>query len=300
MRETRLVMTGVRSALPDTVLIARARSALVSGPLDASTLLGHVLALPGAPPRVAARLANVLLGSYPEFSRNEADIWTLTLPPTDAFPVDAPELRSLRYAVVDVETTGTSARLGDRITEIAIVPIDDGVPGEPFTVLVNPERPIPPAIVALTRITQEMVRRAPRFPEVAEAISERLSDRVFVAHNATFDWRFVCGEMARARGIELRGERLCTVRLTRALLPQLRRRNLDSVARYFGIEIADRHRAFGDAIATARAFCRLLAIAADQGFTTWPSLSARLDRRTARARRRRMALPHSMEFDPTL
>ena len=293
-------MTGVRSAIPDTVLIARARHALAGGPMDASTLLGHVLALTGAPPRVAARLAHALLGGCPEFTRDAADVWGLAPSGSSNIPVDAPALRSLRYAVVDVETTGSSLRLGDRVTEIAIVPIDDGVVGEPFVALVNPERPIPPAIVALTRITHEMVRRAPRFPEVADQVSDRLSDRVFVAHNATFDWRFVCGEMARARGVELQGERLCTVRLTRTLLPQLRRRTLDSVAAFFGIEIVDRHRAGGDAIATAHAFCRLLAIAADQGFTTWPSLSARLDRRTARARRRRRALPHFMDFDPTL
>jgi DNA polymerase-3 subunit epsilon len=145
-----------------------------------------------------------------------------------------------------------------------------------------------------------MVRAAPRFPEVADAVSQHLADRVFVAHNATFDWRFVCSEMERARGVELRGERLCTVRLMRAVLPQLRRRNLDAVARYFGIEITERHRAGGDAIATAHAFCRLLVVAADDGIGTWSALTERLARRTGRARRRRRAFPHSMEFDPNV
>jgi DNA polymerase-3 subunit epsilon len=290
----------VRAAVADSVLIARARAALADGPLDATTLLGHVLALPGAPPRVASRLARALLGSYPEFVCDAADCWTMQAPPRGAAVIEASALRALRYAVVDVETTGSSARLGDRITEIAIVPVDDGVVGEPFVALVNPERPIPPAIIALTRITQEMVRAAPRFPEVAEAVSHHLADRVFVAHNATFDWRFVCSEMDRARGVQLRGEQLCTVRLTRALLPQLRRRNLDALARYFGIEIIERHRAGGDAFATAQAFCRLLGLAADHGFGTWSALAERLARRTGRARRRRRALPHSMEYDPTL
>jgi hypothetical protein len=73
-------MTGIRPAVPDTVLIARARAALAAGPLDAGTLLGHVLALPGAPPRVASRLARALLGSYPEFACDAADHWTLLAP----------------------------------------------------------------------------------------------------------------------------------------------------------------------------------------------------------------------------
>lgn len=293
-------MTGIRPAVADTVLIARARRALAGGPLEATALLGHVLALPGAPPRVAARLAQALLGGYPEFTRDAADVWALR-PPTGSAVLDqAPELRALRYAVVDVETTGSSLRYGDRVTEIAIVPVDDGVVGEPFVALLNPDRPIPPAIMALTRITHEMVRGAPRFCEVATTVADRLTDRVFVAHNANFDWRFVCGEMERARGVELRGERVCTVRLMRALLPQLRRRTLDSLAAYFGIEIIQRHRAGPDAMATAHAFSRLLGLAAEQGFTTWPLLSARLDRRTAKARRRRRAMPHSMDFDPTL
>jgi DNA polymerase-3 subunit epsilon len=293
-------VTGVHSALPDTVLIARARTALASGPLDASTLLGHVLALPGAPPRVAIRLAQALLGSHAEFLCDAEGMWGLA--PAERAPrvAEAPGLVALRYAVVDVEATGSSARLGDRITEIAIVPIDQGSLGDPYVTLVNPERPIAPQVIALTRITQEMVRDAPRFRDIADAVTERLRDRVFVAHNANFDWRFVGGELHRARGIELRGERLCTVRLMRALLPQLRRRTLDSVARYFGISIAQRHRAGDDALATAKAFRRLLAIAAEQGLDSWPHLSARLDRRTARARQKRSALPHSMSYDPTL
>lgn len=293
-------MTGIRPAIPDTVLIARARAALAGGPLDAPTLLGHVLALPGAPPRVAARLARALLADYPEFVCDATDCWTMRSAPRGPMVAESSALRALRYAVVDVETTGSSARLGDRIVEIAIVPVDDGVAGEPFVSLVNPDRPVPPAIIALTRITQEMVRRAPRFPEVAGDVSHHLAGRVFVAHNARFDWGFVCSEMARARGVELQGERLCTVRLTRALLPQLRRRNLDAIARYFGIEITERHRAGGDAVATAQAFCRLLGLAADHGLDTWPALTEQLARRTGRARRRRRALPHSMDFDPTL
>jgi DNA polymerase-3 subunit epsilon len=293
-------MTGIRPAIPDTVLIARARTALAEGPLDATTLLGHVLALPGAPPRVASRLARALLGDYPEFVCDATDRWTMREAPCDVAIVTPSALRGLRYAVVDVETTGSSARLGDRIVEIAIVPVDDGVAGEPFVSLVNPDRPMPPAIIALTRITQEMVRRAPRFPEVADSVSRHLAGRIFVAHNARFDWGFVCSEMARARGVELQGERLCTVRLTRALLPKLRRRNLDAIAHYFGIEITARHRAGGDAVATAQAFCRLLGVAADHGLDTWPALTERLARRTGRARRKRRALPHSMDFDPTL
>ncbi|MCC6319340.1 MAG: 3'-5' exonuclease [Gemmatimonadaceae bacterium] len=302
-----VALPGLRERPGDALLIARARAALASGPLAPSMLLGQVLALPGAPPVVAARIADALFSRHADFVRTDAGDWALragaTLAGSPGEPgtrMDEMAVRSLRYAVVDVETTGSGVRLGHRITEIAVVPIDDGEVGEPFTTLVNPQRSIPPQIVALTRITWEMVRSAPEFSHVSREVVERLRGRVFVAHNATFDWRFVTTEIARAGGPSLDGDRLCTVRMARALLPQLRRRSLDALAEYFGVTITERHRAGGDAVATAHILCRLLALAEEQGHDTWPSLSARLDRRTSRARRRRSAMPRSVDYDPTI
>ena len=303
-------LPGLRERTADTLLITRAREALAHGPMASAKLLGHVLSLPGAPTPVAERIAESLFSRHRDFSRTATGEWTLCVMErpvplggnwtTNVVHADAPPVTSLRYAVVDVETTGTSVRTGHRITEIAVVPVDGGVVGEPFVTLVNPERPIPPQIVALTRITWEMVRHAPRFDAVREAVMAQLRGRVFVAHNATFDWRFVTTEVERAAGLVLGGDRLCTVRLARVLLPQLRRRSLDALAHYFGVDIAERHRARGDAVATAHILCRLLALADDQGLSTWPDLTARLDRRTARARRKRSALPRSVDFDPSL
>ena len=303
-------MLTLRERTADTQLIARAREALARGPLGSTDLLGQVLSLPGAPLRVAERIAESLFARHADFARTACGEWALipsqALEPgracssSEAEIGATPSLTSLSYAVVDVETTGGSVRTGHRITEIAVVPVVGGTVGAPYRTLVNPERSIPPQVVALTHITWEMVRAAPRFAEVCARVADALRGHVFVAHNATFDWRFVQTEMERADGLRFEGDRLCTVRLARVLLPHLRRRSLDALAHYFGVEITDRHRALGDALATARILCRLLHVAEEQGFDTWPALSARLDRRTARARRRRSALPRAVDFDPTL
>jgi DNA polymerase-3 subunit epsilon len=319
-------MRGIEAILPDSVLILRAREALAAGPLDAVTLMERVCSLPRAPRLVAERLADALFGRHDGFCRDGDGRWALAGPraPTrhDApLPHDAPQapatvrerrqaatgregpdvsLRELRFAVVDVETTGTSPAMRDRVTEIAIVHVDGGEVRECYETLVNPDRAIPPAIVALTRITQEMVASAPRFPQVAPDVVGRLRERVFVAHNASFDWRFVSHEVQRAAGVALTGETLCTVRLARVLLPQLPRRSLDAVTHYFGIDIGARHRAAGDALATAHVLVRLLRLAEDRGAETWRGLLALLQRRTARASRRRSAMPRFVDVDPTL
>lgn len=289
-----------RTAVSDTAIILRAREALARGPMASTELLGCVLALPGAPTRVAERIADSLFSRHEEFRRGESGEWRLVVPSTRVEEeVQAPRLLDLSYAVTDVETTGGGSKRGDRITEVAVVPVEKGRVGEAWVSLVNPERPIPSQIVALTGITAEMVRRAPRFPDVSTDLMAQLRGRLFVAHNATFDWGFLSAELLRSDDRRLAGDRLCTVRLARVLLPQLRRRSLDSLCSYFGVTIRERHRAAGDALGTAEVLCRLLEIAADQGLETWPHLSARLDRRTGRARRKRRALPAPVDYDST-
>ncbi len=206
-------------------------------------------------------------------------------------------LSHLTYVVVDVETTGMRADGGDRITEIAALVMEGGVVRQRFETLINPQRSIPPMITALTRITPAMVRHAPPFAEVAGEVARLMHGRVFVAHNADFDWRFVCAEMARATGRVPANERLCTVRLARRMLPHLRSRRLNALAHYYGIEIAERHRAGGDAAATARILLRLLEHAAEQACASWDDLQRLLASR--RPRRRRSALPTSVDRDTT-
>ncbi len=207
-------------------------------------------------------------------------------------------LASLSYVVVDVETTGTRAWAGDRITEIAAVVVRNGEVQEVFETLVNPQRSIPPYISALTNITWGMVKDAPVFRDVCDRLLSVMQGHIFVAHNAAFDWRFVTAEIARANGQQIGGRQLCTVRLARKLLPQLRSRSLDHVAHHYGVDITARHRAGGDAIATAHVLLGLLRDARERGCEHWPTLEALVAKRKARKRRGRpSAMPRSMDWD---
>jgi DNA polymerase-3 subunit epsilon len=209
----------------------------------------------------------------------------------------SPLLDDCAFAVVDVETTGMRAGFGDRITEIAVAVVHGGRREIVFESLVNPERPIPRGICAITNITDEMVRHAPRFSDLAERILGVLSGRVFVAHNARFDWNFVCAELRRSRDLTLDGTRLCTVRLARRLVRGVRSCGLDNLCRFFGFHNGARHRAAGDALVTAELLCRLLGLAREEGARTLQDL-ALIETRRARARRRkRLAMPTEPRAD---
>jgi DNA polymerase-3 subunit epsilon len=196
-------------------------------------------------------------------------------------------LRSLEYVVVDVETTGGAAERGHRITEFAAVRMSGrGEWLDEYTTLVNPERHIPGFVSRLTRITDAMTARAPRFADVSDRIRSILSGAVFVAHNASFDWRFVSTEMDWAVGEPLCGRVLCTVRLARKVVPEVRRRSLDSLSDFFGFENEARHRAFGDARVTARILARLLERLDELAIERWGELDALLARRARRRKRK--------------
>lgn len=214
-------------------------------------------------------------------------------------PVDL--LRALSYVVVDTETTGGSPWFGHRITEYAAVTVENGEITNVYETLVNPERPIPPWVTRLTRITMDMVREAPRFRDVGNKVVQSLEGKVFVAHNATFDWRFITEEVRRATGQQLEGPRLCTVRLARKLLSHLPSRSLGSLANYYGIENKARHRAAGDAIATAHVLLRLLHEARSRGCNSWDDLQRLINARGKGKKRRRRppATPQSTKYDTT-
>jgi DNA polymerase III subunit epsilon len=148
-------------------------------------------------------------------------------------------------AFVDIETTGMTAT-GDRITEIGIVRVIDGRLEEEWSTLINPECSIPPEIQLLTGITNAMVADAPTFAEVRHEILDRLSDYLFVAHNARFDYGFVKNECRRA-GVAFTADVLCTVRLSRKLYPEHRHHGLDAVVDRHMLSGESRHRALGDA-----------------------------------------------------
>ena len=205
-------------------------------------------------------------------------------------------LADLEYVVVDVETTGAGFGRGHRITEVAIVHVNGkGHILDEYRTLVNPGRAIPAMITALTHIDNSMVRNAPRFHEVAPEIRERLEGKIFVAHNAGFDWSFISMELLRTLGAPLRGRMLCTVRMARKLVPELSRRSLDYLCYFFGVEIEARHRAYGDAAATADVFGRMLRRAQERDITGWNELQKLL---YARGKpRKRRATPSF--FDPS-
>lgn len=148
-------------------------------------------------------------------------------------------------AFVDLETTGATAAL-DRITEIGIVQVDPDGHVREWQQLVNPGQPIPPFIAQLTGIHDAMVADAPPFAAVAAEAFARLEGRLFLAHNARFDYGFLKAEFARA-GIVFRAPVRCTVKLSRALYPEFKKHSLDALIERHGLYAEDRHRALADA-----------------------------------------------------
>src|SRR5450432_3574183 len=148
-------------------------------------------------------------------------------------------------AFVDLETTGTTAS-GERVTEVGIVRIDDASQVTEWSSLVNPECSIPPAIQALTGITNAMVAHAPTFAHIADEVAARVAGCVFVAHNARFDYGFLKHEFGRLHR-PFTAKVLCTVKLSRRLYPESPRHNLDTIIERHALRAEDRHRALGDA-----------------------------------------------------
>ncbi|WP_313807517.1 exonuclease domain-containing protein [Flavobacterium sp.] len=160
------------------------------------------------------------------------------------------------YAILDIETTGGQYN-EEGITEIAIYKFDGHEVVDQFISLVNPEIPIQPFVVKLTGINNAMLRSAPKFYEVAKRIIEITEGCVVVAHNASFDYRILQTEFRRL-GFEFKKPTLCTVELSKKLLPGHKSYSLGKLVRSLGIPMADRHRASGDAMATVKLFKMLL------------------------------------------
>ena len=155
----------------------------------------------------------------------------------------------IKYAVVDIETTGGFAA-GNGITEISILIHDGSKVIDSFETLINPQQDIPIYIQTLTGISDEMVRNAPLFDEVAPKIYGLLNDKIFVAHNVNFDFSFVRHQLAQS-GFTLESKKLCTVRMSRKIIPGLASYSLGKLCSALRIPLNDRHRAGGDAAATA-------------------------------------------------
>jgi len=162
----------------------------------------------------------------------------------------------VQYAIVDIETTGGSPKT-EKITEIAIYVYNGKKIVDEFVSLVNPEKNIPYYITALTGISNEMVTDAPKFFEIAKQVVEITEDKILVAHNASFDYKFIKSEF-KSLGYDFTRENMCTLRLSRKLLPGHRSYSLGKLCADLGIEIENRHRAAGDAQATVQLLGLLL------------------------------------------
>ena len=271
-------------------LAQRALQLLAAGPLPTVELAARVMGMRGGG-AAAARAVWALLGADARFAVSGEGVWSLA----EAAPPRRRLLRDEEWVVVDFETTGGSPSGGHRVTEVAAVRVAGGKIVDSYSTLINPERPIPGMITGMTGITQQMVAGAPRFREVAHRVGEAVRGAVFVAHNAAFDWRFLCHEMELATGVQPAGRQLCTVKVARKLLPNLPSRGLDALSLYFGLEIENRHRALDDAVATAHVLLRLVDMLEERGVEDWEALEVLLGARKPRTSRKRSASPRSME-----
>jgi DNA polymerase-3 subunit epsilon len=278
-------MMGV-AAHPTGTLLDGVLAELQRAPCAAQALCERVLGLPRVPKAVAERVVLALLGADPRIHQLADGRWGLV-----AAVQESPSLDACTFAVVDVETTGMRAWGGDRITEIAVVVVQGSRRELVFDSLVDPGKPIPAFISAMTGISDATVRCAPSFADIADDVLSALGGRVFVAHNARFDWSFVSAELHRTRAVALDGPSLCTVRLARRLVHEVRSCSLDNLSQYFSLTNDARHRAAGDAIATGALLHHLLGRAQGEGARTLQDLEAIASRRAPRRPRTHPATP---------
>ena len=237
---------------------------------------------PGGP--AGRRVVLALAASNPALEIDSEGMVRLAEPQ----PEDTP-LPAARFVVVDVETTG-SRPAEDRVTEIGVVRVEGGCLGDTFESLVRSDHPVPPAIARLTGIHELLLASAPRFSRISGRLVDFLGNETLVAHNAAFDTAFLAHELERSGEPPLRNPVLCTLKLARRMLPDLRSWKLDSIAAHFGFRFRARHRAMGDAEVTARILTELLIRAEALGVR---SLGALLLLGQRRSRRRPGSSPGS-------
>ena len=240
----------------------------LGGSASAVSVVDYVMNIRKVDPSLARLLVADLVGRDPRLALNED---TVEIADEDHDLID---LAGAGFVVFDLETTGAKTP-PCRVTEIGAYKVRGGeIIGE-FHTLVNPEMPIPFFITMLTGISDEMVRTAPRFADVAGDFLNFIGDSVLVAHNAGFDMRFLNHEVSRLfEDYRLANPSLCTVQLSRKLLPDIDNHKLKTVAEYFSVELVNHHRANADALATAKIFINLLADLQSRGVSDLGSARA--------------------------
>ena len=211
-----------------------------------------VFRLAHADKELAASLVGDLVRGDPRFSIEATHLTILD------DPIERRPLSEIDFVVLDVEAIGARG-VPARIIELGAYHVRSGKIIDEFQTLIDPGVRLPRFIAALTGISDEMLKGAPKFAEIVDAWLDFAGDAVLVAHNSTFDLALLNQEIARVfTGCRMRNAELCTVKLARRLMRTLDSHNLDALAEHFGLEIAQRHRAAGDARATAQLLLRLL------------------------------------------
>lgn len=224
----------------------------IGGSASAVNVVDYVMNIRKAEPRLARLLVLDLIDRDPRLAMTD-DLVELVETNHERI-----ELAETGFVVFDLETTGAKAP-PCRITEIGAYRVRNGQVAEEFHTLINPQTSIPPFITSLTGITDSMVKEAPVFRDVASQFLEFIGDSVLVAHNALFDMGFLNHEIGRVyENYRVWNPSLCTVQLSRKLLPNIENHKLNTVANYFSIELLNHHRASDDARATAHIFVNLL------------------------------------------
>ncbi|MBP6212897.1 MAG: 3'-5' exoribonuclease [Pyrinomonadaceae bacterium] len=249
------------------------------GKASAVSIVDFVMRIRKPDPKLARLLVADLIERDPRLTLNE-DMVELEL---DGF--ENREIAGTDFVVFDLETTGAKAP-PCRITEIGAYRVRDGKVTEEFQTLVNPEMAIPPFITGLTGISDAMVKDAPVFADIAHDFLSFIGDSVLVAHNSGFDMRFLNYEIGRIyEDYRIANPCLCTVQLSRKLLPDITNHKLKTVAEHYRIDLFNHHRASADAYATAHIFVNLLDQLSTDGVTNLAAVRDMSNRKSHYARR---------------
>ncbi len=247
-------MTPYRNLISDSLLVSETIQYLncYGGRASAVKVVDYVMKISAPEPDLARLLVSDLVEIDPRLHLNEDTVELVEIVEKKR------NLSETEFVVFDLETTGAKTP-PCRITEIGAYRVKGGKIVAEFQTLVNPETFIPTFITQLTGISNQMVRNAPKFREIAHEFLDFIGDAVLVAHNAPFDLRFLNHEIGRIyRAYSVANAHLCTVQLARKLLPHIENHKLNTVAAYYSVSLVNHHRAGDDAHATAHIFVNFL------------------------------------------
>jgi len=243
-----------RNLISDSALVQEALDLLRGngGRMTFAEVVDRIFRLANADKRLAASLVSDLIGEDPRFGI-EAEHLVATRLENENLP-----LTHIDFIVFDIEATSERSQ-PSRIIELGAYRVRDNQIGESLQTLANPGRPLSEFVSALTGVSDQMLRAAPLFGEVARAWLDFAGDAVLVAHSSTFDLALLNREIARVfPGYRMGNDELCTVNLARSVFPDLTSYRLESLARHFGFEMTEPHRGLSDALTTAHVLLRLL------------------------------------------